>query len=104
MFTASWTELLLNSERMTDLAVIFLESFDINGNNDVVTDLMIFNGSVFVNVITTTGRIHNRIGNDLSSRIQPGLNRTTGAIDDLTGKEQTGKVSTRIKRDVMISV
>ena len=87
MFTTDWTELLLNSEGMTDFAIVFLESFDVNRNNNIVTDFVILIRSIFIDIITAAAGIHNCISDNLGRGIHPGLNGAAGTVDHLTGNK-----------------
>lgn len=72
MLSAGWTELLLNTEGITDVAAVLLESFHINRKFDSFSDLAVLLGRILIDKIPTSVDILYCIGDDFSLTVIPG--------------------------------
>ena len=57
MLTAGRTELLLDTEGISNVAVIFLECFDVDGYLDILTDFVVFVWCVLIDKVTASAQI-----------------------------------------------
>lgn len=89
MFPAGWTELLLNTEGITDVAAVLLERFHINRKLDGFTDLAVLFWCVLIDEIPAAIDILHRIGDDFSLTIVPGCDCPACTINNLTENIET---------------
>lgn len=66
MLSVGWTELLLDTEGITDIAVVLLKGLDVNRKFNSLSDFAVLFRRVVVDVIPSAIDILYRIGDDFS--------------------------------------
>ena len=85
-------ELLLNTERMTNIAITFFKGTNINRDFHNGTDIVVALWRVFIDKIAMARGILDSIGYNLCVGIVPCRNRSSSAIGDFAENIKTGQL------------